>query len=98
MKGRPPSRHSFPCMFLHSLHEDVQKRPKHVVDEKLMCSVLKVVYALTHTDMKRKWFHSSCYVFSLKISLDRVASCVIFISDLCQFSYESRHLTVNITK
>ena len=51
VKGRPASRHSFPRMFLHNPHEDVQKRPKHVVDEKLMCSVLKVVYALTHTDI-----------------------------------------------
>jgi hypothetical protein len=54
VKGSPPSRHSFPFIFLWILYEDVQKHPKYVVDEKLMFSVLKVVYSLTNTDIKRK--------------------------------------------
>jgi hypothetical protein len=53
VKGRPPSRYSFPCMFLYHLLDDVQKGPKHVVDENLMRSVvLKLVFELTiNTDI-----------------------------------------------
>jgi hypothetical protein len=52
VNGRSPSRRYFPCMFLYSLHEDVQQRPKRVVDDKLMCRVLNVVCASTNTDIK----------------------------------------------
>jgi len=47
VKGRPQPRYPFPCIVLYNLSSEGQNRSKHVVDDNLMCSVLKVVLVMT---------------------------------------------------
>jgi hypothetical protein len=56
VKGKPPPCDSFPYMLLWYLPDGGQKWLKHVVDNKRMASVLRVVFALTNkdTDWKHK--------------------------------------------